>query len=71
MQKDRRYDIIFILILSGLILILNETQYSWLVQKYGLIFMILSYFIGKGIGKGIKEKEWKEKTEETKTESNL
>ncbi|MFP3860332.1 MAG: hypothetical protein ACLFUW_05880 [Bacteroidales bacterium] len=68
MKNDRKYDIVFILIISGLMLLINETELSRVVNQYGLIFMILSYFIGKGIGKGIKEREWKEKTEEEKSQ---
>lgn len=67
MKNDRKYDIVFILIISGIMLLLNETKLSWIVEKYGLIIMILTYFIGKGIGKGVKEREWREKTEENKT----
>ena len=63
MRKERKYDLIFIIIAAGLLLIIQETNYSSILETYSLVFLIIAYFIGKGTGKGVKEREWREKTE--------
>ena len=62
MKKERRYDLVFIMIAAGILALLYETGNSQIIEKYGLIFVILAYFVGKGVGKGVKEKEWHEKS---------
>ncbi len=64
MKKERKYDLIFIIIAAGILTIVQETDYSSILETYSLVFLVISYFIGKGIGKGVKEREWKEKTED-------
>ena len=62
MKRERKYDLIFIIIAAVLLLIIQETNYSSILETYSLIFLVISYFIGKGVGKGVKEREWREKT---------
>ena len=65
MKKERKYDIIFIIIVAGALTLIHETGNAQIIDnKFALIFFLIVYFVGKGIGKGVKEKEWKEKTEE-------
>lgn len=64
MKKERRYDLVFVMIAAGILALLYETSNSQIIEKYGLIFVLLSYFVGKGVGKGVKEKEWREKSNE-------
>jgi len=64
MKKERKYDLIFIIITAGVLTIVQETNYSSILETYSLVFLVISYFIGKGVGKGVKEREWKEKTED-------
>jgi hypothetical protein len=63
MKKERKYDLIFIIIAAGLVLLIDETGYADLMKKYNLVFLVLTYFIGKGIGKGVKEREWRESSD--------
>jgi len=63
-MKKRKYDLIFIIIAAGILTIIQETDYSSILETYSLVFLVISYFIGKGVGKGVKEKEWKEKTKD-------
>ncbi|MGM0497493.1 MAG: hypothetical protein ACQESJ_06205 [Bacteroidota bacterium] len=63
MKKERKYDLIFIIIAAGTLTIIQETDYSSILETYSLVFLVISYFIGKGVGKGVKEREWKEKSE--------
>jgi len=70
MKKERKYDLIFIIIAAGLVLLIDETGYADLMKKYNLILLVLTYFIGKGIGKGVKEREWRESSEAGEDENN-
>jgi hypothetical protein len=63
MKKERKYDLIFIIIAAGLVLLIDETGYADLMKKYNLVLLVLTYFIGKGIGKGVKEREWRESSD--------
>ena len=64
MNKERKYDLIFIIITAIVLTIIQATDYSFILEKYALVFMVIAYFIGKGTGKGVKEREWREKTED-------
>jgi hypothetical protein len=70
MKRERKFDIIFILVIASLLIILHETGNSSIIDnRFALVLVILTYFIGKGVGKGSKEREWREKTDEdSKTE---
>jgi hypothetical protein len=70
MKKERKYDLIFIIIAAGLLLLIDETGYADLMKKYNLVLLILTYFIGKGIGKGVKEREWRESSGNNEDQSN-
>ncbi len=64
MLRKRKYDIIFIMIAAGILTLIIKTNHAEILEKFSLLFIIIAYFIGKGIGSGLKEREWKEKTEE-------
>ena len=70
MKKERKYDLIFIIIAAGLLLLIDETGYADLMKKYNLVLLVLIYFIGKGIGKGVKEREWRESSGSNEGENN-
>jgi hypothetical protein len=70
MKKERKYDLIFIIIAAGILLLIGETGYEDLMTKYNIAFLILAYFIGKGIGKGVKEREWRESSSSNEDENN-
>jgi hypothetical protein len=63
MLRKRKYDIIFIMLSAGVLTVIIKTGNADILEKFSLIFIILAYFIGKGIGAGLKEREWREKTE--------
>ena len=62
MLKKRKYDLIFIIFAAGILALLYKTGYSRIIENYALVFVLFAYFIGKGIGSGLKEKEWREKS---------
>jgi hypothetical protein len=65
MKRNFKYDIIFIIFAAGILALLHETNNETFINKFAILFVILAYYIGKGVGKGLKEREWKEKTEES------
>ena len=68
MKQERKVDIIFLILASAIFLLIQRTGNSAFLEQYSLGFVILAYFVGKGAGKGLKEKEWREKKQENQSD---
>ena len=51
MNKFRYYDISFIIICASIFSFLNNYGYSELLSKYSVVLALMSYFVGKYVGR--------------------